>query len=73
MMTMMMIMMTDLTADGLCPVAGPPHDGGHALDNQLPLCAVLGLVTRHTPVSAEKIWLEGKENIVQYVHVICID
>ena len=54
-MIMMMIVMTDLTADGLCPVAGPPHDGGDALDNQLALCAGLGLVTRHTPVSAEKI------------------
>ena len=72
-MIMMMIVMTDLTADGLCPVTGSPHDGGHTLDNQLTLCAGLGLVTRHTPVSAEKIWLEGKENIVQHLHVICID
>ena len=70
---MIMIMMTDLTAYGLCPITGSPHDGGHALDNQLTLCAVLGLVTRHTPVSGEKILSGGKENIVQHLHVICID
>ena len=57
----MMIMMvnddgdTDLTAQGLGPVAGPPHDGRHTLDDELTLGAVLlpghsRLVTRHTPI-----------------------
>ena len=52
-------MCTDLTAEGLCPVAGPPDDGGDTLDDEETLLTVLDqvtthLVTGHTPVPGDK-------------------
>ena len=41
---------SDLAAEGLRPVAGPPHDGGHALHDELPLRAGLALVPGNTLV-----------------------
>ena len=45
---------TDLAAECLCPVAGPPDYSSNTLDYQVTLRTVLSLVTRNTPVPGDK-------------------